>query len=74
MTHQNDLIAAVNNGTAQIPQGGTTFTPLETADGTGFDGDDVAAAQGQTFNLTTGIDQGAPFTGGASDDTFLVDR
>lgn len=54
----NDLRAAVANGTAAIPQGGTVFTPLETADGTQFDVDDVAggANQGTSFTLTTAAD------------------
>ena len=50
----NDLIAAVNDGSAVIPQDGSVFTPIETADGTNFDGDDTTAVAGtgQTFNLT----------------------
>lgn len=64
----NDLRAAVDNNTAAIPQSGAVFTPLETADGTGFDGDDLAAGGGnQTFNLTTSVDN---LTGTASADTF----
>jgi hypothetical protein len=39
----NDLINAVAAGNAAIPASGTTLTPLETADGTAFDGDDAAA-------------------------------
>jgi hypothetical protein len=39
----NDLIKAVAAGNAAIPATGTTLTPLETADGTAFDGDDAAA-------------------------------
>lgn len=68
----NDLKAAVDNGTAAIPQGGDAFTPLETADGTQFDPDDVGGGsnQGQTFTLTTAVDAGVPFTGGTGDDTF----
>lgn len=68
----NDLKAAVDNGTAAIPQGGDVFTPLETADGTQFDPDDVGGGsnQGQTFTLTTGVDAGAAFTGGTGNDTF----
>lgn len=54
----NDLRAAVDNGSAAIPQGGTTFTPLETADGTQFDADDAPGGNnaGGTVNLTTGSD------------------
>jgi hypothetical protein len=50
----NDLIKAVAAGNAAIPAGGTTLTPLETADGTAFDADDalamalIAAAQAET--------------------------
>lgn len=61
----NDLKAAVDNNTAQIPQSGNAFTPLETADGTQFDADDVAgggANQGQTYTLTTSADN-VPGTG-----------
>tara|TARA_R110002020_G_scaffold6361_15_gene26910 strand:+ start:1552 stop:3210 length:1659 start_codon:yes stop_codon:yes gene_type:complete len=39
----NDLIKAVAAGNAAIPTSGTTLTPLETADGTAFDGDDATA-------------------------------
>ncbi len=46
-----DLIAAVGDGSAQIPVGGDVFTPVETADGTKFDGND--AGVGSTFTLTT---------------------
>ncbi|BAT57568.1 hypothetical protein GJW-30_1_00074 [Variibacter gotjawalensis] len=35
-----DLLAAVNNGTAQIPQSGEKFTNIEIADGSDFDADD----------------------------------
>lgn len=55
----NDLRAAVANGTAQIPQSGNVFTPLETADGTQFDADDAPGGgsnQGSTFTLTTAAD------------------
>ena len=66
-----DLVAAVNNGTAALPEDGTDFTPLETADGTDFDTDDVVTdpTVGTTFTLTTGVDT---FTGGALDDTFIA--
>lgn len=58
----NDLLAAVNDGSAQIPQGGPDLTPIETADGATFDGDDPVVGAGQTFTLTEGSDtlQGQP--------------
>lgn len=68
----NDLKAAVDNNTAQIPQSGNAFTPLETADGTQFDADDVGGGgnnQGQTFTLTTAIDN---LTGTLANDTFVA--
>lgn len=70
----NDLRAAVANGTAAIPVDGTVFTPLETADGAQFDADDVAggANQGQSFTLTTGVDN-YPGTGGNDTITGVVD-
>lgn len=52
----NDLFAAVNNGSAVIPQSGAAFTPIEIADGTNFDGDDVNPSAGQTFTLTGNAD------------------
>lgn len=70
----NDLIAAVNNGTAVLPEDGAVFTALEAADGTQFDDDDVVVtAPFETFTLTTGIDAGAKFTGGTGDDLFVGD-
>ena len=57
----NDLISAVNNGTAVIPQSGTLFTPLETADGTQFDADDSGG--GSTFTVQQVLDGAA--NGGA---------
>jgi hypothetical protein len=65
----NDLLAAIANGSAQLPASGDTFTPIEIADGTDFDDDD-ADLQGGTFNLTTGADFGADFAGTANDDTY----
>ncbi len=38
-----DLLQAVAAGSDFIPFNGTVFTPIETADGVGFDGDDAAA-------------------------------
>lgn len=54
----NDLRAAVDAGSAVIPQGGTAFTPLETADGAAFDVDDAPGGTGSggTVNLTTEAD------------------
>ena len=53
----NDLRAAVDAGSAVIPQGGNVFTPLETADGTAFDGDDASGGTvAATFTLTPGTD------------------
>lgn len=55
----NDLVAAVKNGTAVLPEDGAVFTPLETADGTQFDADDAPVVQpnaGKTFTLTTNVD------------------
>jgi hypothetical protein len=62
----NDLIAAILNGTAQLPASGNTFTPIETADGTQFDGDDNEG--GKTITLTDridapGIDESSPGAG-----------
>lgn len=68
----NDLYAAIGNGSAAIPQSGSTFTALETADGTQFDGDDSGGTAGQTFTLTAGVDQGAAFTGTSGNDTFTA--
>ncbi len=36
----NDLLAAIKDGSAQLPADGDTFTPIEIADGTNYDGDD----------------------------------
>ena len=78
----NDLLAAVGDGTAQIPQGGSVFTPMELADGTAFDGDDPNFSAGQTFTLTeqadhlTGLDGGLKGSKGtvsnAGDDLILA--
>jgi hypothetical protein len=66
----NDLVAAVANGTAALPEDGAVFTPLETADGTQFDADDAPVTDpnvGTTFTLTTGVDNVA---GGVNNDTI----
>lgn len=39
----NDLYEAVKAGSAALPASGNTLTPINTADGTAFDGDDVAS-------------------------------
>lgn len=62
----NDLMAAIANGSAQLPATGDTFTPIETADGTQFDGDDNAGQA--TIALTDrtdgpGIDESQPNSG-----------
>lgn len=41
----NDLLAAIKDGSAQLPASGDTFTPIEVADGTKFDGDDFIPGQ-----------------------------
>tara|TARA_R110002020_G_scaffold367683_3_gene579573 strand:+ start:33606 stop:36299 length:2694 start_codon:yes stop_codon:yes gene_type:complete len=64
----NDLVAAVNNGTAVLPESGTVFTPLETADGTQFDDDDVTPTEGPSFSLTNVI--GESVAGTSANDTF----
>lgn len=50
----NDLLAAIANGSAVLPASGDTFTPIEVADGTDFDGDDNAA--GAIITLTDRVD------------------
>ena len=50
----NDLVQAINDGSAGLPDTSTVFTPIETADGTKFDADDGGAAA--TITLTTGTD------------------
>lgn len=75
----NDLVAAVADGTAALPEDGAAFTPLETADGTVYDGDDVNP---NAFTLTNGIDIltgnefNAPrgFTPGGTDQVNTLDN
>ena len=38
------------------------------------DGASTTTTTGTTFTLTTGVDQGAAFTGGSGDDTFIADN
>lgn len=68
----NDLIAAIRNNTSMLPQGGDVFTPIETADGTGFDADDVTVDPnaGTTQVLTAAIDN---LTGTDNNDIFIGD-
>ena len=49
----NDLIAAILDGSAELPLTGNDFTPIEVADGTNFDGDDDI---GMSITLTDRID------------------
>jgi hypothetical protein len=67
----NDLVAAVANGTAALPEDGAVFTPLETADGTQFDADDAPVTDpnvGTTFTLTNAL--GENVMGTNANDTF----
>ena len=50
----NDLLLAVNDGSAALPETSTTFIPIEVADGTAYDSDDGGAAA--AINLTSGTD------------------
>lgn len=72
----NDLIRAVNNGSAVIPQGGTVFTPLETADGTQFDADDApGAATGPVYSISVTPASVAEGNAGSGNQiTFTVTR
>ena len=75
----NDLLAAIANGSAVLPETGNTLTPIEIADGDDFDGDD---GFGKTISLTDRIDapgiddtqpgSGRNTMGTASDDTYLA--
>ncbi|MCO5072324.1 MAG: hypothetical protein M9944_14065 [Rhizobiaceae bacterium] len=61
----NDLIAAILDGSAELPLTGNEFTPIEVADGTNFDGDDDI---GISITLTDridapGIDESQPGSG-----------
>jgi hypothetical protein len=69
----NDLKAAIDDGSAAIPEDGDVFTPLETADGVNYDVDDVAPTPGNvgdTFTLTDSV--GENVVGTAGDDTFVA--
>lgn len=63
----NDLIGAVKNDTAVLPDVGDIVTPIEDADGTFYDYDDVGS--GGNFELTPGKDG---LVGSVSDDTFVA--
>ncbi len=52
----NDLVAAVADGSAQIPQNGPDLTKAEIADGANYDVDDPDLAIGQVFTLTENSD------------------
>ena len=64
----NDFLAAVQDGTAQLPQSGAAFTALDVADGTKYDDDDASSSAGPTVTLTTGLDA---LNGTAQDDLFI---
>jgi hypothetical protein len=73
----NDLVQAINDGSAALPETSTTFTPIETADGTKFDSDDAGSpAAGVIINLLTATDTVSPtspypvFRSTAGDDTI----
>ncbi|WP_274630075.1 beta strand repeat-containing protein [Arvimicrobium flavum] len=59
----NDLVAAIDDGSAALPETSATFIPIEVADGTNFDGDDV----GPAILFTSGTDN---IVGTAGNDTF----
>lgn len=63
----NDLIGAVKNDTAVLPDAGDVVTPIEDADGTFYDNDDVGS--GGNFPLTPGKDG---LVGSVSNDTFVA--
>ncbi|BAT60608.1 hypothetical protein GJW-30_1_03156 [Variibacter gotjawalensis] len=49
----NDLVSALNNGTAVVPQSGPSFSNIEVADGGSFDGDDLRWSDGEiAWNVT----------------------
>jgi hypothetical protein len=75
----NDLVAAVLDGSAALPEDGAAFTPLETADGTAFDGDDVnpdAVTLTNGIDVVTGNEFSAPrgFTPGGTDQVNTLDN
>ncbi len=72
----NDLYDAIVAGSAAIPSSGNSFTPIEVADGSAFDGDDVsamarAAASTEPAPFVYADDQpGEAWSGSAA--TFLI--
>lgn len=70
----NDLVMAINDGSAALPEMSATFIPIETADGTKFDSDDSPT---NTITLTTNADTpgaaspSANTLGTASTDTYV---
>ncbi|MDA8672766.1 hypothetical protein N9M46_06940, partial [Gammaproteobacteria bacterium] len=61
-----ELAAAI----ASVTSDAATLTAANTAADATASAEEVVA--GQTFTLTTGVDTGSAFTGGAGDDTFLA--
>jgi Ca2+-binding RTX toxin-like protein len=61
-----ELAAAV----ASVTSDAATLTAANAAADATADAEEVVA--GQTFTLTTGVDTGSAFTGGAGDDTFIA--
>lgn len=53
----HDLLDAVKAGSAAVPETSANFTPIETADGTAFDGDDVAPSPSLAFALFAGPEE-----------------
>ncbi|WP_274626595.1 beta strand repeat-containing protein [Arvimicrobium flavum] len=49
----NDLKAAINDGSANLPETSDVFIPIETADGTKYDNDDPAPGKTLTVNGDT---------------------
>lgn len=62
----NDLIDAVKIGSAVLPDSSTTVTPIEIADGTGFDNDDVTT--GSVITLKSAVEN---IKGSDSNDIFV---
>lgn len=55
-----DLLQAVAAGSDFVPVNGTVFTPIETADGTAFDGDDATAGTAGNSSGTLISAEGVP--------------
>lgn len=56
----NDLLAAIADGSAVLPDSGDTFTPIEVADGPNYDSDDFIPGQ-VTLSNGTDIESGTIF-------------